>query len=135
MKPTFLIVGAAKCGTTSLADYLAQHPDIFMPSLKEPNFFASEGAAPVPKGPAPARVLNELWYNWSAGSETEYWALFRAAANYKAVGEASVRYLYFGDSVKRIKATLPNVRVVVVLREPVARMYSHYNMNVQKQIE
>lgn len=135
MKPTFLIVGAAKCGTTSLADYLAQHPDIFMPSLKEPNFFAFDGAAPVPKGPAPARVLKELLYNWSAVSETEYWALFRGAAEHKAAGEASVRYLYFCDSVKKIKATVPNVRLVVILREPVARMYSHYNMNVQKQIE
>lgn len=135
MKPNFLIVGAAKSGTTSLAEYLAQHPDIFMPELKEPNYFAFNGVAHVPKGPAPERVLKELLYNWSAVGESDYRALFEGATNKRAIGEASVRYLYFGETVKKIQAEVPGVRLVAVLREPVGRMYSHYNMNVQKQIE
>lgn len=135
MKPNFLILGAAKSGTTSLADYLAQHPDIFMPGLKEPNYFAFDGVAQVPKGPAPERVLEELLYNWSAVEEQEYTALFGGVTNQKAVGEASVRYLYFGAAADRIRNQVPAARLVAILREPVGRMFSHYNMNVQKQIE
>lgn len=135
MKPNFLILGAAKSGTTSLADYLAQHPDIFMPALKEPNYYAFDGTARVPKGPAPERVLEALLYNWSAVGEEEYAALFRGVTNQRAIGEASVRYLYFGEAVDRISTQIPSVRLVAILREPVGRMFSHYNMNVQKQIE
>lgn len=135
MKPNFFIIGAAKSGTSSLADYLGQHPDVFMPALKEPNYFAFEGSLQIPKGPAPARVLEELLYNWSAVGEDEYQRLFEDVTHQRAVGEASVRYLYFERAPGNIKAQVPHARLVAVLRDPVGRLNSHYNMNRQKQLE
>ena len=63
--PTFLIIGAAKSGTSSFAAYLAQHPEVFMPHIKEPNYFALAGREASAKGPAPERVIRETIYNWS----------------------------------------------------------------------
>ena len=135
MTPNFFIIGAAKSGTSSLADYLGQHPEVFMPSLKEPNYFAFEGTLPIPRGPAPARVLKELLYNWSAVDDEEYRQLFIGSSDKRAIGEASVRYLYFDRAPHRIKRQVPEARLVAVLRDPVGRLHSHYNMNRQKQLE
>jgi hypothetical protein len=133
--PTFLILGAAKCGTTSLAAYLAQHPDVFMPEKKEPNYFAIKDLQTTPKGPAPPRVLAAILYNLSAATRQEYLDLFAPGCGHRARGEASVRYLYFPEAVENIHAELPEARLVVMLRNPVDRVYSHYNMNRQYQLE
>ena len=76
-RPNFFIVGAPKCGTTALYAYLRQHPDIFMPETKEPNFFGHD---------IERRRSQRL-------TEEEYLALFRLAGDARRVGEASVRYL------------------------------------------
>jgi len=129
--PSFLVIGAAKSGTTSFAGWLAQHPEVFVPKLKEPNYFALADRDPVPKGPAPEEVLRRAIYNWSHTDWDDYRALFAAAGDRPAVGEASVRYLYFPGAAERIRAALPEVRLVAILRDPVGRLYSHYNMNRQ----
>jgi hypothetical protein len=134
-RPTFLIVGAAKSGTTSLAAYLAQHPDVFFSRPKEPNYFALAGSDGPPVGPAPQRVLEGALYNWSRTDWPSYLALFEGAEGKRAVGEASVRYLYFEDAPQRIRETLPEVRLIALLRDPVSRLYSHYNMNRQILLE
>lgn len=104
--PNFLIVGAVKCGTTSLYQYLNQHPDVFMSERKEPNFFT---------GPTHGNRV----------TEAEYHALFEPGASHKARGEASVAYLYDPVSPEAIHRTLgPDTRIVISIRNPVDAAYS-----------
>ncbi len=133
--PNFLVIGAAKSGTTSLVSYLAQHPDVFVPVSKEPNYFALSGQQDNPIGPAPAHILRQKLYNWSRSDLSDYTALFDAAGDARAVGEGSVRYLYFRDAPARVRDMLPDIRIVAILRDPVSRLFSHYNMNRQNQLE
>ena len=133
--PNFLLIGAAKAGTTSLWSYLAQHPEVYLPENKEPNYFAFADAQPNCVGPAPAHVIHELLLKFSVTTWPEYLALFQGRTDQKAVGEASVRYLYVPEAAARIHERLPEVRLIAVLREPVSRLYSHYWMNRQFQLE
>lgn len=133
--PNFFIIGAAKCGTTSLAQYLEQHPEVFICPTKEPNYFALTGRKLPHTGPASPAVLRQLIYADTVTDFDQYQALFHGVKNEKAVGEASVRYIYYPESAGRIRQAVPNARLVAVLREPVSRLYSHYCMNVQYQLE
>lgn len=104
--PNFLVIGAARSGTTSLYHNLVQHPDIFMPLKKEPQFFTAN---------------REKGIHW-------YQSLFAEAAGQKAIGEASMTYTYppFSETPSRIAALLPDVQLIYMLRNPVERTYSHY---------
>lgn len=133
--PNFFLIGAAKAGTTTLWSWLAQHPEVYLPETKEPNYFVFTERPATCAGPAPEHVLHELLHKFSVTTWSEYLALFAAHDDEKAVGEASVRYLYFPEAVERIRARLPDARMLVVLREPVSRLYSHYGMNRQFQLE
>lgn len=107
--PDFVVIGAAKAGTTSLYALLDRHPDIFMPAVKEPEFFARD----------------ELY----AQGIATYAEAFAAARPDQRVGEASTLYSlspFFPDTPARIAAHLPEVRLIYVLRDPVARAYSYY---------
>jgi hypothetical protein len=108
--PTFLIIGAAKSGTTSLYHYLRQHPDIFMSPIKEPNYYTDGDN--LPRG--------------AIRSREKYDSLFAGAKGERARGEASVRYLNAIAGVDRIHADLPGVRLIAVLRQPAERAYSSY---------
>lgn len=133
--PTFLIIGAPKSGTTSLWAYLNQHPQVFLSPNKEPNYFALTGARLPDGGPAPPEILQKLIHFHSVTDFERYQALFSGAGVHPAVGEASVRYLYYPQAAERIREGLPDVRMIAILREPVSRLYSHYCMNVQFQLE
>lgn len=110
--PNFLIVGAAKSGTTSLYRYLQDHPEVFMPEMKEPDFFVEERRRRI-------RTL------------AEYEALF-AGATEAAIGEASVRYLSDRGAAARIRETLgPGTRILVLLRDPVHQMHSRWAHEVR----
>ncbi len=132
--PNFLIIGAAKSGTTSLANYLKQHPQVFIaPSNKEPNFFIVEGLELPPfSGPADSATLYEKIYKYSVTDVDSYRSLFQEVSHEKAIGEASVPYLYFPQAAERIKKYIPDVRMLVVLRNPIDRLYSHYLMVREK---
>ena len=107
--PDFIIIGAAKAGTTSLYALLDRHPDIFMPAHKEPEFFARDD-------------------HYAKGIDS-YATLFEGATPHQQVGEASTLYSlapFFGHTAGRIKAHLPQVKLIYVMREPVARAYSFY---------
>jgi hypothetical protein len=107
MLPTFLLIGAMKSGTTTLYWYLAEHPDVFMPALKEPNFF------------------NDHW-NRGVGW---YQRLFTPAGSAIARGEASVRYTSFPDDPecpRRISSVVPDAKLLFLVRDPVDRIRSHY---------
>lgn len=110
--PNFLIIGAAKAGTTSLYHYLAQHPDVFMSPIKETNHFCDEGTL-VDGAPA-------------IRDRAAYQALFAPAAGRAAIGEASPKYLNDVSAPDRIHAELPGVRLIVSLRNPADRAYSSY---------
>lgn len=121
--PDFLIVGAAKSGTTSLYHYLKQHPQIFMPENKEPWFFSFNGMTTKDK---------EI-FNRKKGIITnfdEYLNLFNSAKTSQILGEASTTYLYLHDeTIKNIKKYYPNwrdLKTVIIIRNPVDRAYSHY---------
>lgn len=88
--PNFLIIGAAKAGTTSLYRYLEQHPQIYMSPIKEPNFFALEGQPLDFRGPDDKLYIEQF----SVTERESYGALFEAAGPEQAVGEASALYLY-----------------------------------------
>ncbi|MBE9046261.1 sulfotransferase [Pleurocapsales cyanobacterium LEGE 10410] len=127
--PNFLIVGAAKSGTSSLCDYLKQHPQVYMPVTKEPNFFVFEGLNLPPfSGPADPHTLYQRLYKHSITNFESYQELFQGVSQERAIGEASVRYLYFPQAAERIKKYIPNVKLILILRNPIDRLYSHYLM-------
>ena len=118
--PNFLIIGAAKAGTTSLYQYLQQHPEVFLSTPKEPRFFALEGQNLDYQGPI--QVINRK----SVTCWEDYQALFVEAQGKKAIGEASTVYLYEPSAAKRIQHYLGQPKIVAILRNPVSRAYSSY---------
>lgn len=121
--PTFLVIGAAKSGTTSLYHLLRQHPDVFMPAVKEPRFFAYVDDPPEMVGPGDEESNTKAGavYSWD-----DYCALFAGADGAAAIGEASVNYLYSETAPHRIAERVPDAHLVAVLRNPIERAYSHY---------
>lgn len=121
MLPNFLILGAARCGTTSLHYYLAEHPDICMSATKEPNHFLFE---PTPSGPRPCIADDRRLLAKSVPERDRYERLFTTPA--AAVGEASPLYLYTRETPELIRAAVPDARLIAVVREPVDRAWSHF---------
>ncbi len=119
--PNFLVVGAPKSGTTSLYFQLRQHPDIFVPRKKELHFFTGEHLRSNTQGPGDADAAAEACRTWS-----EYASHFAEAARERIVAEFSPSYLYFSDVAQDIRATLPEARVLMILRDPVEKAYSQY---------
>jgi hypothetical protein len=113
--PNLLIVGAAKSGTTSLHNYLNQHPDIFMCSPKEPHFL-------INKEIGKQRINNGII------DIKDYETLFSEKSHLKYRGESSVMYLSFPEiSIKNIKHYLDDdIKIIIMLRNPVERAYSGY---------
>ena len=122
--PTFLVVGAAKAGTTALDLFLRQHPDIAMSRRKEPSFFAFDERPPAFGGPGDRTILNRdaLW------RLDDYLDQFRHARPGQAVGEVSPRYLDTPGTAERIRRRIPGARIVAVLRQPADRAWSHFMM-------
>lgn len=143
--PTFVGVGAAKSGTTSFHAYLRQHPDVFMSPIKETNFFSTDidprDFSPLFERVVRQRRLNlEEYVNGDQRTEhrsayvrelDHYKKLFRFAATASAVGEISNSYLYSATAARQIRSLAPDARIVMVLRNPVDRAYSHYLANVR----
>jgi hypothetical protein len=121
--PNFFIIGAYKSGTTSLYHYLRQHPDIFMSRIKEPNFFAHEEKA--------ALMRQEGKRFQGIDNMASYLELFSDVSNEKAIGEASPIYLDSPFAAKRIKKTLPDAKLIAILRHPVEAYYSDHNMRIR----
>lgn len=119
--PNFLIIGAAKAGTSSLHYYLNQHPDVFMSEVKEPRFFALEGETLNFQNPDDQSINHD-----SVTELDAYQALFSAVTTESAVGEASPLYLYSAKAVERINHYIPDTKLIVVLRNPVERAFSCY---------
>jgi hypothetical protein len=106
--PGFLVIGAQKAGTTALYAYLRWHPGITGPSWKEVSFF------------------DRHWWH----GEGWYRGQFPLRARDRLVGEASPSYLFHPLAPERVRALVPGVKLVALLRDPVARAYSHYQHEV-----
>jgi hypothetical protein len=119
--PDFLIIGAGKSGTTSLDNYLKQHPEIFIPDVKEPNFFGYETVHRARLSPD-----ERLHYDQSVTRLADYLALFESANTGQLLGETSNTYMYHDDAPKRIKYYNPNVKLIAILRQPAGRLYSRF---------
>ena len=110
-KPDFFIVGAPKCGTTAMNNYLAEHPEIFIPDIKEVHFFGRD--LNITKG--------------ALRDEGAYLRLFSGATTEKRLGEASVWYLYSKTAAQEIYDFNPDARIVVMLRNPADMLYSQHS--------
>ncbi len=118
--PNFLIIGAHKAGTSSLYHYLREHPEVYMPSLKEARFFAYDANNPDHRKKIPK--------TYPITTMEAYEALFQEVKDEKAIGEASPEYLNNARAAARIRECLPNVKLIASLRNPVDRTYSEYLM-------
>ena len=124
-KPNFLVVGAAKSGTTSLFNYLTQHSDIYIPEVKECRFFSQ-----LPKNYKGLGA--EFFPNSGITDERVYFKLFCEHED-KVCGDMSNDYLYYYEkSIKNIKKYLGNeIKIVIVLRNPIDRAYSNYMHHIR----
>ena len=125
--PNFLIIGAAKSGTTSLYAYLEQHPQAYLSPKKEPEFFSYEGREVDFNGPKGEEQANHGIKQHITANIEEYRALFRGASDEKAIGEASTMYLYSPQAPSRIKHYIPKVKLIAIFRNPVDRAYSTFS--------
>lgn len=119
-RPDFFVVGAFKCGTTALYEYLRQHPEIFMPFHKEPLYFG-----------------DDLTRRYGRMSEADYQALFREARPGQRVGEASSWYLYSTSAAREIAAYAPGAQIIAMVRNPVDVMHAEHSQlrfNVEEDI-
>ena len=119
MKVDFFIVGAPKSGTTSLYHYLNEHPEISMSSQKEPDYFSD------------ADIQNEGMYYGKNRIDTskKYHSLFDDNSESKLKGEASVSYLFYKNVPQKIKSYNPEAKIIIMLRDPIDRAFSHYLMD------
>jgi len=138
--PNFFVVGAAKAGTTSLYHYLSHHPQIYVSPIKEPSFFATDIE---PEKFAPDYrydyLLNPHEYIWGEMARPvhsayvrkleDYLGLFRKVSSETAIGEASVVYLGSRSAAYEISARIPAAKIIIMLRDPAERAFSHYLMD------
>jgi hypothetical protein len=121
--PDFIIIGAQRSGSTSLYNYLIEHPDILPGLMKEVHFFDNNYHKGV---------------NWYRSFFPLAYSIRRMERNHKRrtiTGEATPYYLFYPHAPKRIHATCPDVKLIVLLRNPVERAYSHYHHEVRLGVE
>jgi hypothetical protein len=119
--PDFFIAGAPKSGTTALHAALARHPSLYMSAVKEPKFFLTDGPPPTRGGPGDVRTYREhVW------RRDDYEALFDPAPDGTLRGESTPFYLYDRDAQQRIRALIPDAKLIVILRDPVERAHSNW---------
>lgn len=128
--PNFLVIGTPKAGTTSIAAYLGEHPDIFISEEKEPQYFIAEIIKRLPKDdPLFDHMMKIARLEWQ-----DYLELFANSKNEKFRGEATVHYLYHYDTViPKVKDRLGDIPIILILRDPVTRAFSNYTFQNRDQ--
>ncbi|MBA3369643.1 MAG: sulfotransferase [Geodermatophilaceae bacterium] len=122
-RPNFLVAGAARSGTTALVEGVRNHPRVFVTQPKEPHYFALHGQVVDFRGPGDAATINRVAVTDYEG----YLGLYPADHDYLALGDGSVSTLYYAKAaVPEILRINPEMRLVVILRNPVERAYSAY---------
>jgi hypothetical protein len=127
MLPNFLVIGANKAGTTSLYNYLKEHPEIFLSAVKEPSYFALAG---LPPGSPPGYFMKK-----TVATREAYEELFEAVDGEKAVGEASTMYLHNRRAALGIRNEIPDAKLIAILRDPSDRALSAHTMFVRRGVE
>jgi hypothetical protein len=125
--PNFLIVGAARSGTTAIWQYLRQHPQVYLSTRKHTRFFAYETETPSFNGPAPTRPT----LPYAIADVESYHALFDGVTNEVAIGEASHSYLYKPEAADRIREYGSGMKLIAILRNPAERAYSNHAQMVR----
>ncbi|MDQ0297879.1 transcription antitermination factor NusA-like protein [Salibacterium salarium] len=125
--PNLFIVGAQKSATTSLYNYLKEHPNIFFSSEKEPNYFTTFFDTFPHNGPYDKRYDKNV-----IGSAEEYYKLFSNYSGQKYIAESSVHYLYFNGLAYKLKEESPDAKIIISLRNPIERAYSAYTYYVSR---
>ena len=120
--PDFFIVGAPKCGTTSLYKYLKGHPEIYLPEKKELHFFSAESIKKNAEGPGDKEAISKICSDVDA-----YKAQFDNCPSNKIAGDVSPSYLYYYDVASSIKQFSPNAKIVIVLRNPAKKAFSQWS--------
>ena len=119
ISPNTFVVGAPKCGTTSLYMFFKEHPDVFVPKEKELHFFSFPEVA-------------DTYYKVPfVTTLEEYFSYYYGAEGFKVTADVSPSYLFNENSAKRIYDFNPEARIIVLLRNPVERAISHYLMDCQ----
>lgn len=117
--PFIFIVGAPKAGTTALHAFLEKHPEVCMSSDKEPNFFSWKEIE-----------QQQLYYSKkNVKTEDDYYALYHPGPSTRICGEGSVSYLFYPECPARIQAFDPEAKIIISLRDPVKRAFSHFQMD------
>lgn len=123
-QPNFLIIGAQKAGTSSLYQYLRQHPDIYMSPVKEAHFFSYLDQKVDFKEPGFFTGKFKYIEDWKT-----YNALFDEVQNEHAIGEASPSYIYIPETAERIHQHFPDIKLIAILRNPAERTFSNFIHN------
>lgn len=129
--PNFLIIGAAKAGTTALYRYLKEHPQIYMSPLKETQFFVFVDEEDLTFN-SNAPFLRK--YEQIKDIES-YRALFKKVSQEIAIGEVSPWYIYLPNIAGKIKRYIPDVKIIAMLRDPVERAYSNFLHSIRDDLE
>lgn len=119
--PNLVVVGAPKCGTTSLYHYLKQHPEVYLPTRKELHYFTRSELARDTAGPGDATVLQHLCADRAA-----YEAEYAGAADQPVRGDISPSYFDFAEVAPAMRRELGEARIVILLRDPIAKAFSQY---------
>ncbi len=119
-RPDFLIIGAGKSGTSSLFHYLEEHPQVYVPGAKELNFYSLCGNTNYSEA-----EIRRTWPD-AVTDQAHYLQLFARAGSHQVTGEASPMYLYWPGTAERIRADIPNARLIAILRQPSKRLWSRW---------
>lgn len=129
MKPNFMVAGVAKCGTTSLSNYLEQHPQVCIPK-KETFFFIREIYETLPSNPIGQRKQDQIVRT------PEAYAHLYSTCNKPFLGEVSTCYLYYHKhAIPRIKEQLGDIPIAIIIRNPIKRAISGYRHFVRLERE
>ncbi len=128
--PNFVVIGAPKCGTTSLYHYLRQHPSIYLPETKELHYFSSRALLQNDRGPGDPAALERV-----CDTLESYREFYRRAGDKQIAGDVSPSYLYFDESRHRILEELGHIRIVAILRDPCEKAFSQYMHLIRDQRE
>lgn len=141
-RPNFIVVGAAKAGTTSIYQYLSQHPQVYLSPIKETNYFAKDiPLDKIRKDYYKGGELNVAKYVETdlaeqihiafVAEEDHYYKLYKNVKDEKAIGEISNSYLHSEVAAEEIFQANPDMKIIMILRDPIRRAFSHYKMTLR----
>ena len=121
--PNLFVIGAARSATTSLYHYLSKHPEIYVPTKKEIDYFGVGDSDQVYKGPDAVTINSRITRTWE-----EYLGYFESVSKELYFVDVSPWYLYSPNAAQVIQSKVRDIKIIVILRDPVDRAFSHYSL-------